>query len=197
MRTFIVIGHKVPLDPNFSLNDLPGSAGRLDVLCRCVNSVFTLSHDIRRDVQLYLVLQDRVALRFSGARLRHLNPDERSTAALIRRALSLRTRGGATGEERESTPGVFVSERGLEAVLDKVRDGGTQVIVLHEAGTPLRETELFEPVAFVLSDHLNYTEPEERLLSRFEQVSVGPRVLHADHCITIVHNELDLRKGEQ
>nr|AAB88387.1 hypothetical protein [Methanococcus maripaludis] len=35
--------------------DLPGSSGRLDLLCRCVNSAFFLSHDMRRDTIFYSV----------------------------------------------------------------------------------------------------------------------------------------------
>ncbi|MDY7081623.1 MAG: tRNA (pseudouridine(54)-N(1))-methyltransferase TrmY, partial [Halobacteria archaeon] len=80
MRKFVVLGHTAPTEPDFTLNDLPGSAGRLDVLCRCVNSSFFLSHSLREDVRLYLVLQGEITLRFEGRELQHLNPDERSTA---------------------------------------------------------------------------------------------------------------------
>jgi len=56
MKDFIIIGHKAVTAP-FSLNDLPGTAGRMDILCRCVNAALFLSHDLRRDVRVYLVLK--------------------------------------------------------------------------------------------------------------------------------------------
>jgi len=196
MRIFIVIGHRAAITPDFSLDDLPGSAGRMDVLCRCVNSAFFLSHDLRRDTELYLVLQDRVTLRFVGKRLRHLNPDERSTGALIRRALqALQERPPApgTGEELESTPGIFVSRRGLAAVLEEAQSKVERLILLHERGEPLRGFPLPRDVGFVLSDHLEFLPKELELMRDLPRLSLGPKVLHADHCIIIAHHELDLR----
>ncbi|HMB51655.1 MAG TPA: tRNA (pseudouridine(54)-N(1))-methyltransferase TrmY, partial [Natronoarchaeum rubrum] len=90
MRQFIVLGHDVPTEPDFSLDDIAGGAGRLDVLCRCVNSAFFLSHAIREDVRAHLVLGDEFTVTFEGSDLRRLNPDERSTAALVRNALDER-----------------------------------------------------------------------------------------------------------
>ena len=55
MASFAIVGHLARTDGDFSLNDLPG-AGRMDVLCRCVNASLFLSHDLRRDVDCYLVL---------------------------------------------------------------------------------------------------------------------------------------------
>ena len=194
MRIFIVIGHRAAITPDFSLDDLPGSAGRMDVLCRCVNSAFFLSHDLRRDVELYLVLQDKVALRFVGERLKHLNPDERSTGALIRKALqALQERPPAPKEELESTPGIFVSRRGLRAVLEEAQSKVERLILLHERGEPLRGFPLPRDVGFVLSDHLEFLPEELELLKGLPRLSLGPKVLHADHCIIIAHHELDLR----
>jgi tRNA pseudouridine-54 N-methylase len=36
---------------------MAGGAGRMDILLRCINSAFFLSHKLRRDVEVYLVLQ--------------------------------------------------------------------------------------------------------------------------------------------
>ncbi|MGQ9477008.1 MAG: tRNA (pseudouridine(54)-N(1))-methyltransferase TrmY [Candidatus Bipolaricaulia bacterium] len=196
MRLFIVLGHKATITPDFNLSDLPGSAGRLDLLCRCVASSFCLSHDLRRDTELYLVLQDQVALRFVGSRLRHLNPDERSTAALIQRALRLR--GQLQDEvELESTPGIFISHRSLPQVLGEVKARVRQLFLLHEAGSPLRRAELKGDLGFVLSDHLEFRPEELVLMADLPRLSLGPKSLHTDHCIVIVHNELDLRSGAE
>jgi tRNA (pseudouridine54-N1)-methyltransferase len=189
MRRFIVLGHDAPITDDFSLDDLAGGAGRLDVLCRCVSSTFFLSHAIREEVRLFLVLSDEFTVRFEGSELRRLNPDERSTAALVRAALAARE--GAIGHvEVESTPGVYLSRRGFADVLDSV--SGT-VIQLHEDGTPLSESEVPEHPTFVLSDHHEFTDREGELLSErgAERLSVGPKALHANHAITVVHNWLD------
>jgi len=40
MLEFITVGHKAATSGEFPLNDMPGSAGRIDVLARCIHSVF-------------------------------------------------------------------------------------------------------------------------------------------------------------
>ncbi len=190
MRQFVVVGHDVPTTPEFSLDDLPG-AGRLDVLCRAVTASFLLSHDIREDVRTWVVLADEVTVRFEGAELRRLNPDERSTGALFKTALE--NREEAVGHVPvETTPGVYLSRRSLDATLDSAAEDGT-VLQLHEAGDPIAEREPPDDPVFVLSDHHDFTDREaERIGERADtQVSLGPRQLHGNQAITVAHNFLD------
>ncbi|WP_435176334.1 tRNA (pseudouridine(54)-N(1))-methyltransferase TrmY [Halorussus sp. AFM4] len=191
MRQFIVLGHDAPTTPDFSLDDLAGGAGRLDVLCRCVNSAFFLSHAIREDVRVHLVLADEVTVRFEGSQLRRLNPDERSTAALVRNALDAKDE--AIGHmETESSPGVHLSKRGFEPVLEEAARDGT-VVQLHEDGDPVVDVEPPADPVFVLSDHRDFADAEAELLAAAadERVRLGPELLHADHAITVAHNYLD------
>lgn len=191
MRQFIVIGHDAPTTPEFSLDDIAGGAGRLDVLCRCVNAAFFLSHDVRKAVRVHLVLGDEYTVRFDGATVRRLNPDERSTAALVRAALERRE--GAIGHQPvESTPGVALYRMGFEATLEAVARDAT-VVQLHEEGTPVVDVDPPADPLFVLSDHRDFTEAEAALLADVadERVRVGPELLHADHAITVAHNYLD------
>jgi len=188
MTSFAIVGHLARTDGVFSLNDLPGSGGRMDVLCRCVNASLFLSHDMRRDTDCYLILfGEPVApktIRFSGTAVRSLSPDERSAAALIKKALEL----PVGSEFREAAAGVSVRKGGLERLIPEQVSG-----VLDEKGGDIRSAETL-PDAFILSDHLNFTDDEESLLRHCPRYSVGPACLHADHTITVVHNELDRRR---
>ena len=191
MRQFIVVGHDVPMTAEFSLDDLAGAAGRLDVLCRCVSAAFFLSHDIREDVRVHLVLGDEYTVVFEGRDLRRLNPDERSTAALVRTALDHREE--AVGRQSvETTPGVSIVRRGFAATLSAAVGNGT-VVTLHEDGDPLADAGLPADPVFVLSDHRAFADSERDLLAEVadRRVSVGPRALHANHAITVAHNYLD------
>lgn len=189
MRRFIVVGHEAVTTPKFGLDDLAGATGRLDVLLRCVNSAFMLSHGLREETELHLVLQGPpgppTVLRLAGAELRHLNPDERSTAALVRKALARRREG-------RSSPGLYVAFQGFEALL---RTFAGSLVCLREDGEDLRGAALPPDPAFLLSDHRDFTREEAEAIGALEApvVSVGPRALHADHCIVLVHNELDRR----
>ncbi|MBP8624179.1 MAG: tRNA (pseudouridine(54)-N(1))-methyltransferase TrmY, partial [Methanothrix sp.] len=69
MRTFIIVGHRATTSPSFSLEDIPGTSGRLDILCRAVTAAFVLSHGIRKDVCVYLILlggQEPKTIRLCG-----------------------------------------------------------------------------------------------------------------------------------
>ncbi|WP_306056346.1 tRNA (pseudouridine(54)-N(1))-methyltransferase TrmY [Natronococcus wangiae] len=191
MRQFVLIGHDVPTDPEFSLDDLAGGAGRLDALCRSITSAFVTSHGIREDVRVHLVAQDELTISFDGGELRRLNPDERSTAALVRKALEHRDEAiGAL--PAEPSPGVEVYRRGFEATLEEIADEGT-VVQLHEDGDPVTEVEGLEDPIFVLSDHRDFTAAEAELLSEAadRRIRLGPALLHADQAITVAHHYLD------
>jgi tRNA (pseudouridine54-N1)-methyltransferase len=191
MRQFVVIGHDAPTTPDFSLDDLAGAAGRLDVLCRCVTSAFFLSHAIREDVRVHLVLADEYTVTFEGSKLRRLNPDERSTAALVRNALEEREE--AIGHVPvETSPGVSLTRRGFAATLDTVAEAGT-VIQLHEDGDPAVAVDPPADPVFVLSDHHDFTAAEQDHIGTHadRRLSLGPQALHADHAITVAHNYLD------
>jgi len=189
MRTFAVAGHLAPTGDGFTLDDLPGSAGRLDILCRCVNAALSLSHGLRRDAEIHLVLLGPPSppkdLLIRGDSVRSLSPDERSTAALIRKALAL-----PVGEVfRESTPGVMVRRGGLAGLAS-----GGGYAVLSETGGDMRAARSL-PAGFILSDHMDFSDSEETALAGLPRISVGPKVLHADHAITVLQNELDRREA--
>jgi tRNA (pseudouridine54-N1)-methyltransferase len=189
MTLFTIIGHRARTDGGFSINDLPGSGGRMDVLCRCVNASLFLSHDLRRDTECCLILCGEPAgtktIRFSGELVRSLSPDERSAAALIKKVID--TPCGS--EFREAAQGVFIRKGGLERLIAEHR-----FAVLDENGADIR-TAPDLPGAFLLSDHLNFMEDEEALVRDIPRYSVGPKCLHADHTITVLHNELDRRRA--
>ncbi len=191
MRHFVILGHKAAIRPQFNLDDLPGSAGRMDILCRAIGAAFFLSHELRRDVEVTLLLQNKVRIWLLGEKLRHLNPDERSTGALLKHALEK-----LSDEEVESTPGIYISKNNLSATLDRLYQVGAHPIVLCEEGDPFDSASLPEDPAFFLSDHLEFTALEEEILADLPRLSLGEQPLHASQCITIVHYLLD-RQREQ
>lgn len=187
MLRLAVVGHLARTSGDFNLSDMPGGAGRMDVLCRCVSASFFLSHEFRRDVECFLVLLGEPdapkIIRFSGEHLRYLSPDERSAGSLIKKALSI----PVGTEYRESTPGVSVRRGGVSDIVKEY-----PFAVLDEGGTDIRTIETL-PDSYILSDHLDFTPIEMDLLAGRDQISVGPCAIHANHAITVLHNEIDRR----
>ncbi|MFO7834515.1 MAG: tRNA (pseudouridine(54)-N(1))-methyltransferase TrmY [Halohasta sp.] len=191
MRQFIVLGHDAPTTPEFSLSDLAGGAGRLDVLCRCVNAGLFVSHGIREDVRIHLVLNDEYTVRFDGSTAKRLYPNERAVASRIQGALEA-TQDAIGHQPAEVSPGVELYRMGFASTLETVDREGT-VVECHEDGEPLAAAEPPEDPIFVLSDHHDFTADEAELLAETAErrLSVGPEILHADQTMTVVHNWVD------
>ncbi|MGP8078689.1 MAG: tRNA (pseudouridine(54)-N(1))-methyltransferase TrmY [Thermoplasmata archaeon] len=197
MRRFLLLAHRVPARGEFTLNDLAGGGGRMDEVARAVSTAFTLSNDLRRDTEMTILFAGGPAapprrVDLVGARLRYLNPDERSTAALLKNALA---RAATYPHEFESSPGLRVGPtEPLEALAEFLRRPGA--LWLTETGTPIAGWRgPPDEVAAVVSDPYDPTPEEtERLVSSgVPRVSVGPLVLRTSQVIDAVHRELDLR----
>lgn len=195
-RTFIIIGNKASTGP-FTLDDLAGAAGRMDLLCRAVGAAFFLSHDMRRDVIVYLVLlgppNPPRCVRIAGPHIRNMNPDERNIAGLIRKALAVEDID--TGWCR-SSPGIDVTSKDLRTLLEEVVPvPGPSTVYLREDGEPIEKASLEKDLIFLLGDHMGPTPEQEALLTGWRTLSLGKKSYHTDHCIAVVNHELDKIDG--
>jgi tRNA (pseudouridine54-N1)-methyltransferase len=189
MRRFIIVAREGPTTGEFSLDDLP-AAGRVDLLARCVTASLLLSHGLREDVRTHLVLGDELTINFDSADLRGLHPDERSTAAMIRNALSEREE--AIGQiPVEISSGVSLVRMDLDTVLAEVDD---PIYRLHPDGTSKAELSPPAHAAFVLSNHQEFHEADAATVSEHAdgELCLGPEAIHADHAIAVAHNWLDM-----
>lgn len=164
----------------------------MDILLNAANASLLVAHDLRRDVEVGLLLlgppNPPRFVRLVGFRLRSYQPDIRSNAGLVRHAL-----GDASRLERESTPGVYGSIATFEEALDRM---GPAFVYLKEGGKDIRQAALPADATFVLSDNEDLTADEEASLTERGAllVGLGPRAVHTDHAIAIVSNELDRRQ---
>jgi len=201
VRRFLLLAHRVPVSGAFTLNDLAGGAGRMDEIARAVSTAFTLSNDLRRDTEvtvLFVAEPPPAARRIVvvGDRVRYLNPDERSTAALLKNAL---VRSHGFPRPIESSPGLVVGPVDPRAALEEfARRPGT--IWLDEGGAPITAADLQSPeFGAVVSDPYDPTEEELAVLraSGAPLRSVGPRTLRTSQVVDAVHLELDRHAGHR
>lgn len=197
MRRFVVIGQKATASPDFSLDDLPGSSGRLDVLLRCVRAALLVSHGVRRDAVVYLVLgggpRAPRTVKLDGAAAEYLRPDERSLAGAVRSMLGWTEDRPAFAEPLR---GVSIARGGLDVVLADA--GACTKYVLEPGGRDVRDAALeLSDALFFVGDHLGFDEATRERLATLgaSPLSVGPLGVHADDAVCVVSNELDRRAG--
>lgn len=196
MRRFVLIGQTASASGDFSLDDLPGSSGRLDVLLRSLRAALLVSHGLRREVLVYLVLRGDTdtprLLRVDGRSAKFLRPDERSLATLLKKTL------GAVPEPPPSfievRPGLSLCAGDVTTLLAESQ--GAPCYVLEEGGPDIREQPFASDDAwFFIGDHLGFDVVSRSLLERHgcRPLSVGPLSLHTDDVVALVGNELDRR----
>ena len=190
-RRFAIIGHDAPAKGDFSLNDLAGGAGRLDVLLRAVNTALFVSHGIREDTQIVLHLEKGGSRRvsFDGSKLRGVHPDERSIAGHVRAVA--RSQIPPVGVWKEYSRGISHSGGSIGETLREWSEKGYKTLVMDIEGKAVQDTSFEEEICFVLSDHKSFTALEFELLGHCDKVSVGKRWLQGHSCIAIIHHHLD------
>jgi len=186
----VLYARKAVTSPDFSLDDLPGSGGRMDLVARCVCSALWISHGLRRDACIHIAAYGRpnppVVISFYGDKLRNVSPDERNIASWIKISLA----------SKRKNPGIAV-RRGLsfQKLIEELASSGNFFYILHEDGVPVEDVDLKADAVFVLGDHLGIPRKEEKFVERFphEKISLGNISYLASQCITIIHYELDRR----
>jgi tRNA (pseudouridine54-N1)-methyltransferase len=199
VRRFVVIGQRALASPEFSLDDLPGSSGRLDVLLRCVRAALLVSHGVRRDAVIYLVLgggpRAPRTVKIDGASAEYLRPDERSLAGALRSMLGWAEEQTSFANAKR---GMSIARGGLDVVLADA--GSCTPYVLDPVGEDVRGASLdLDRGLFFLGDDLGF---DDATLARIAslgatRLSVGPMSLHADDAVAILSNELDRRAPRQ
>ncbi|MBT6690169.1 hypothetical protein HN903_03620 [archaeon] len=192
MREFVYYSANAVTAGNL-IGDNLMQAGRMDIVCNFIVSVFFVSNAMRENVRLHLI--------FDGGpnNPRHIVMESNSempiskknVAGLIKRMLYK-----AKDEEglREIVPGCSIERKGFEKVLMDLDKEGKNVLLLDGRGKDVREIEL-EDAVFVIGDHDGFPSGMKKFLKRVDGVSVGPRVLFASQVAVILHNELDRRSS--
>ncbi len=179
----------------------------MDAVANVVTAAFLYSNGMRRDTELLLLFvsdpQRTLRVRLDSTRLRNLNPDERSTAALVKNAIQRywgvvahnELEGIPLDPETETSPGIFVAREEAPRLLTEYASRpGT--VWFTEGGGEFPPGLSRGPLRAILSDPYEFSEEERTLLEAAgpRRISLGPLPLHTAQCLAIVHNRLDTEK---
>lgn len=210
MREFVYYSRSAVTAGNL-IGDNLMKAGRMDIVCNVIISVFFVSNAMRDDVRLHLI--------FDGGpnNPRHLvlesNEEmpisKKDVAGLIKRMLykgsGQQVAGG--GEMLEVCAGCFIEKKSFERVLKELDADGKDVLLLDSAarhthklrssgvkGEDVRKIDLKGNEVFVIGDHEGFPKDKKKFLKMIDKVSVGPRTLFASQVVTVLHNEMDRKE---
>jgi tRNA (pseudouridine54-N1)-methyltransferase len=185
MRTFILYARKARTDHKFDINDLPISGGRMNIVCNFIMSSLWVSHNVRKDVVVYVVLNGPstppVTIEFSGETLIGVDPDERSIAAIIRKAL-----GRPEKDWKEVHDGIRVARKSFQEIIKDLSK--RPIYVLEEKGKFIEDVEIKNNPVFVIGDNIGLPDKEEVFALRYgEKISLGKQPYFASACASIVN----------
>jgi len=195
VRRFVIVGQRATASPEFLLDDIAGTSGRLDVLLRALRASLLVSHGLRRDTVTYLVLlggeRAPISLRFDGATAKFLRPEERSLATLVRKVLAVPCESATFVDVR---PGISMARGGLAAVVADLGEGPRYV--LDEGAKDIRDVPLDDRNGvYFVGDHLGFDDATRAELAAMGAIplGLGPMSVHAEDAVAVLANELDRR----
>ncbi|MFB0561640.1 MAG: tRNA (pseudouridine(54)-N(1))-methyltransferase TrmY [Candidatus Lokiarchaeia archaeon] len=193
-RVFILKASKARTDNRFTIKDLPGSSGRIDLVCRCILSALLLSKTHRVDTVFYAVLEGPprppITVEVDGEKVKVLPRDEFQIALVLKEILD---------------PNIASFPSGFRLLNKSFRDvvaeqfNKSEIYLLHSSGNDIRETFIeFQKVkkpqlAFILGDHIGLSQNDlEWLIQKvIRPLSVGPKEYLGSQCIFLVQEILD------
>ncbi len=179
---FIIVLPRVPADGSFLLKDLPGSGGRVDILCRCLAACFDWAPEKwpAEELELVAILSHTVRLVFKNPGLPR-PVGERAWAQIIKDSL-----------EGHPPKYVTVDHATVEDTLEELTDQPeSRVWVLDEDGIPITSVNVWECAtqnSFMLGDHKGFDSRVQKAIGEFDlkHISLGAVTYLSSHCIATV-----------
>ncbi len=197
MRTFVLRARAAPTDSRALLVGI-GSEAHSEILAHALMNAVFVAQSHRPGVVVHLVLESSPdysrAIRFEFDAMHDIGGfDERALLGRIAHALDA-SKGMGKDEERTVESGVTVRTTGFERLVQALAVDHT-LYVLDPKGRPVAEEVFADKPCFVLTDHIPMPKNTFHTLDRLgaKRITLGPTMLFASQCVTLIHYELDRR----
>lgn len=174
-----------------------GKGGHTEIIAHTLMNAIFVAQSHRPNVIVYLVLEYSKdftrTITFISNDLTHLGGfHEEALLNKVTKALDV-SRGMKKEEMRSVESGITVRTISFEKLVVEIAKE-YEMFAMDKKGTPIREKQFVGNPCFVLTDHIPMQKNSSATLKRLgtEKISLGPKMLFASQCITLIHNELDL-----
>ncbi|EGQ7756332.1 tRNA (pseudouridine(54)-N(1))-methyltransferase TrmY [Vibrio vulnificus] len=198
MRTFVLRARAAPTNSRALLEGV-GNEAHTEILAHTLMNTMFVAQSHRQDVVVHLVLESTKD--FSRTITIHSNEvsnvggfHEANLLNLVVRALDAST-GMGKEELRNVEPGVTVRTISFERLVQQLAEDH-QLYMLEKKGEFVRDIKFAANPCFLLTDHIPMPKKTFNSLKRLgtQNISLGPKMLFASQCVTLIQNELDLQE---
>ena len=185
------------------MRDVPGTSGRLDVICRILVSAYRTVPKLSPTIQVDAVFggppNPPLRLRVTNVNPREF-PESELECALILKGLLYRYRSQSVAQDPH-WPQFSITPQGFGHTLEDVIQDKNQILYLVETGQPLEQVKLGldEPIVVILGDDQGLSPAHEKKVrtTAAQEISIGMRSLLGSHVISLFLLELFRRKVTQ
>ncbi|HAS6061000.1 TPA: tRNA (pseudouridine(54)-N(1))-methyltransferase TrmY [Vibrio vulnificus] len=198
MRTFVLRARAAPTNSRALLEGV-GNEAHTEILAHTLMNTMFVAQSHRQDIVVHLVLESTKD--FSRTITIHSNEvsnvggfHEANLLNIVVRALDAST-GMGKEELRNVEPGVTVRTISFERLVQQLAEDH-QLYMLEKKGEFVRDIKFAANPCFLLTDHIPMPKKTFNSLKRLgtQNISLGPKMLFASQCVTLIQNELDLQE---
>lgn len=193
-RVFILKANTARTDGRFNIKDLPGTSGRIDVVCRCIISAIILSNTHRRDTAFYATLEGPprppLTIEVNGEKIEEIPKEELQMGLILKDILSR--------EKEVLPPGFKLMNKSFQKLVEE-QAGKSKIYYLHRSGCDIKKflndfQNIGKPqITFILGDHIGFNQKDIEYFKEkdIKPLSLGTREYLGSHCIFLIHEKLD------
>ncbi|MDN3697373.1 MULTISPECIES: tRNA (pseudouridine(54)-N(1))-methyltransferase TrmY [Vibrio] len=196
MRAFVLRARSAPTESHLLLESV-GQEAHTEILAHTLMNTIFVAQSHRKDVIVHLVLESTKdfsrTITFNSNDITNIGGFHESILlAAVARALDA-SKGMTKEQERQVEPGVTVRTISFEKLIKELAED-YQLYMLDKKGDSVRDIELAHNPCFLLTDHIPMPKKTYNSMKRLgtEMISLGPNMLFASQCVTLIQNEWDI-----
>lgn len=198
MRTFVLRARAAPTNSRALLEGV-GNEAHTEILAHTLMNTMFVAQSHRQDVIVHLVLESTKDF----SRTITINSNEITNVGGFHEAnllnIVVRALDASIGMGKEETrnveTGVTVRTVSFERLVQQLAEDH-QLYILEKKGEFVRDIKFAANPCFLLTDHIPMPKKTFNSLKRLgtQNISLGPKMLFASQCVTLIQNELDLQE---
>ncbi|MHA2314936.1 MAG: hypothetical protein ACXACF_06565 [Candidatus Hermodarchaeia archaeon] len=197
--TILLDAPRTRTDNDFLIRDVPGTSGRLDVVCRILIAAYRTTPIFTSCIQVNAILggpsHPPLLLRIEDVNSDEFPESELSCALIVKGLLhNYRTK---KIERSRQWPQFSIMSKSFDETLKEVTRSTSQLIYLVEKGQPLDQVNIDfnQPITLILGDDQGLHVEHEKLVYQYpvQEVSIGTRSLLGSQVISLFLLEMAQR----